>query len=182
MREFSEAVGVRVKGCLKHFVEAGAWSVQVVIGVSLLLCCLLVDGWLLTIYNWLLIDWWVVVGGRFMIGCGWSLLMVDGLFVVGRCWWLMIVVCWLLVVGLIRVFAFCQVLLGWKTYKYYYETDELPNPRSTQPKKNWVKSGTWATFSLSKLFFVGWDLFYIGNRLQETQPIQILRKHPRLIP
>ena len=25
--------------------------------------------------------------------------------------------------------------LGWKTYKYYYETDELPNPRPTQPKK-----------------------------------------------
>ena len=41
-----------------------------------------------------------------------------------------------------RVFAIYQILLGWKTYKYYYETDELPNPRPTQPKeKNQVKSG-----------------------------------------
>ena len=91
----------------------------------------------------------------------------------------MIVVCWLLVVGLIRVFAFCQVLLGWRTYKYYYETDELPNPRSTQPKKNWVKK--WHLghfFSHSKHFFVGWDWCYVGNRLQETQPNQVLRKHP----
>ena len=36
-----------------------------------------------------------------------------------------------------RVFAMIyQILLGWKTYKYYCETDELPNPRPTQPKKN----------------------------------------------
>ena len=34
-----------------------------------------------------------------------------------------------------RVFAIYQILLGWKTYKYCYETDELPNPRQTQPKK-----------------------------------------------
>ena len=26
-------------------------------------------------------------------------------------------------------------ILGWKIYKYHYETDELPNPRPTQPKK-----------------------------------------------
>ena len=35
----------------------------------------------------------------------------------------------------IRVFAIYQMMLGWKTYKYYYETDELPNPRPSQPKK-----------------------------------------------
>ena len=29
-----------------------------------------------------------------------------------------------------------QILLGWKTYKYYYETDELPNPRPPNPRKN----------------------------------------------
>ena len=34
-----------------------------------------------------------------------------------------------------RVFAIYQILLGWKILKYYYETDELPNPRPTQPKK-----------------------------------------------
>ena len=40
---------------------------------------------------------------------------------------------------------------------YFYETVELPNPRPTQPKKNQVKSGIWATFSHSKKCFVGWD-------------------------
>ena len=29
----------------------------------------------------------------------------------------------------------------------YYETDELPNPRPTQPKKKIVQSGIWTTFS-----------------------------------
>ena len=67
-------------------------------------------------------------------------------------------------------------MLGWKTYEYYYETDGLPNPRPTQPKKHQVESGICATASHSKLFFVGWDWFYIRNRLQETQPNQILRK------
>ena len=33
-------------------------------------------------------------------------------------------------------------------------------------------------FSHRKYFFVGWNWFYIGNRLQETQPNQIVRKHP----
>ena len=41
------------------------------------------------------------------------------------------------VVGVVnRVFAIYQIMLGWKTWKYYYETDELPNPRPTQPKTN----------------------------------------------
>ena len=34
-----------------------------------------------------------------------------------------------------RVLTIYQVLLGWTTCKYSYETDELPNPRPTQPKK-----------------------------------------------
>ena len=37
--------------------------------------------------------------------------------------------------GDIKVFAIYQILLGWKTCKYYYETHELLNPRPTQPKK-----------------------------------------------
>ena len=43
-------------------------------------------------------------------------------------------------VGTNRVCAIYQIILvlGWKTYKYYYETDELPNPRPTQPKKKLV--------------------------------------------
>ena len=60
-------------------------------------------------------------------------------------------------------------MLDCKTYKYCHETDELPNPRPTQPEEKIVKSGNWATFSHStNHFVVGWDWFYIGNSLQET--------------
>ena len=53
-----------------------------------------------------------------------------------------------------------------------------PTNSPTQGQPNPRKIGIWGTFSHSKYFFVGWDLFYIRNRLQETQPDQILRKHP----
>ena len=56
-----------------------------------------------------------------------------------------------------RVFAIYQIQLGWKTYKHYDETDELPNPRPTQPKKNRLKVAFGTLFSHSKYFFVGWD-------------------------
>ena len=59
------------------------------------------------------------------------------------------------------VFAIHQILLGWKTYKYYNETDELPNPRPTQPKKNYIKSGVWATFPTTNIFsWVGIDFIW----------------------
>ena len=32
-----------------------------------------------------------------------------------------------------KVFAIYQIMLGWKTYTYYYETDELPNPSKANP-------------------------------------------------
>ena len=35
-----------------------------------------------------------------------------------------------------RVFAIYQIMLGWITETKHYETDELPNPRPTQPMKN----------------------------------------------
>ena len=35
------------------------------------------------------------------------------------------------------LFVIHQIRLGWKTYRYYYETDELPNPRPTQHKKKY---------------------------------------------
>ena len=58
-----------------------------------------------------------------------------------------------------RVFAIYKTLLGRKTCKYYYETDELLNPRpATQPKKkNRLKVASGPHFPNSKLFFVGWD-------------------------
>ena len=37
--------------------------------------------------------------------------------------------------GVSKVFAIYQLMLGWKTCKYYCETDELPNPRPTQSNK-----------------------------------------------
>ena len=40
-------------------------------------------------------------------------------------------------------------------HKYYHETDELPNPRPTQPTRNQVETDIWANFSHSKYFFVG---------------------------
>ena len=46
-----------------------------------------------------------------------------------------------------------QIILGWKTYRYYYETDELPNPRPIQPKKSQANSGIWATFFLTANIF-----------------------------
>ena len=58
------------------------------------------------------------------------------------------------------VCAIYQIMVGWKTYeyKYYNGTDELPNPRPTQPKKKYAKSGIWATFSHRKYFsWVGID-------------------------
>ena len=43
-------------------------------------------------------------------------------------------------------------------------TQGQPNPRKIR-----LKVAFWATFSLcSKYFFVGWDWFYTGNRLQAT--------------
>ena len=43
-------------------------------------------------------------------------------------------------------FATYQNMLGWETYKYYHETDELPNPRPTEPKRKRVKRGIWTAF------------------------------------
>ena len=81
---------------------------------------------------------------------------------------------------LIGCFAIHQILLGWKTYLRYYETDELPNPRPTQPDKNRFNVAFWATFlPLQQIFFVGRDCFYFRKQTTETKkPDQILRKHP----
>ena len=53
-----------------------------------------------------------------------------------------------------------QILLDWKQYEYCYEILEFPNPRPTQPKKNWVKSGFWA-LKVAKVAFG--PLFPTGN-------------------
>ena len=72
-------------------------------------------------------------------------------------------------IALVGCFAIYQIMFGWKTYEYYHETDELPNPTLTQPKKKKLKSGIWAIFFFpQQIIFVGRDWFYIGNKLQET--------------
>ena len=53
-----------------------------------------------------------------------------------------------------------------------------PTQGQLNPRKNRLKAAFGATFSHSDYFFVGWDWLYMGNRLQETQPDRILRKHP----
>ena len=52
-----------------------------------------------------------------------------------------------------------KFMLGWKTFTYYYETDKLPNPRPTQPKKKYVKKVAFGPlcFFPQQIFFVGWD-------------------------
>ena len=80
-----------------------------------------------------------------------------------------------------RVFTIYQILLGRKTYKYYYETDQTSQPKAnpTQEKIG-LNVAKWATFSHSKYFLVGWAWFLVpvGNSLQETQPNHSLDKQP----
>ena len=60
----------------------------------------------------------------------------------------------------------------------YYVTDEPSNPkRPTQPKKIRLKVAFGPLFFQQQTIFRGLGLA-IGNRLLETKPNQILRKHP----
>ena len=58
----------------------------------------------------------------------------------------------------IECFAIYQIVLGWKTYEYYYETDELPNPRVTQPKKKMVLTWNLGHFFPQQMIFCGLGL------------------------
>ena len=78
----------------------------------------------------------------------------------------------------LEVIAMNQILLGRKTSNFYMTPTNSPTQGQPKPKKRWVRSGIWAAFSHSNFFFVGWDWFCIGNRLQKNQPNHILRKHP----
>ena len=51
-------------------------------------------------------------------------------------------------------------MLGWKTYKHY-ETDELPNPRPTQPRKIRFKVAFGPLFPTANIFWwVGIGFIY----------------------
>lgn len=53
---------------------------------------------------------------------------------------------------------------------------DLPNPKNTWGVKNVIL----VTSSHSNSLLKGWDRYYVlaGNKLQETQPKQTIRKHP----
>ena len=70
------------------------------------------------------------------------------------------------------------VLLGCKHVNIvrtptYSLTQGQPNPR-----KSGSKVAFRPLFSHRKYCLVVWDWFHVGHRLQETQPKQVLRKHP----
>ena len=78
------------------------------------------------------------------------------------------------ITGCLRIHQF---LLGGKTHKYHYEKPtNLPAQGQPNPRKIGQKWHLGHFFPQQFFFFVGWDWFYIGNRLQETQPNQILRE------
>ena len=55
----------------------------------------------------------------------------------------------------------------------------IPQSKANPTQENRLKAAFWATFPHSKYVFRGLGLIlYLGNRLQPTQPNQILRKHP----
>ena len=72
----------------------------------------------------------------------------------------------------VRVFAIYQILLGWKTYRYYYETGELPNPRPTQPEKNWVQAGILGHLFPQQIFFRGLGLILYRKQTNTRNPTQ----------
>ena len=78
---------------------------------------------------------------------------------------------------LVGCFAMYQIVLGVKTCNCCCETDELPPTKGQpNPRKNRLKEVAFGPlFPTEKYFFVGWDWFYIGNRIQETQPNQFFR-------
>ena len=60
------------------------------------------------------------------------------------------------------MFAIVQILLGWKTCKYYYETDELPNPKANPTQEKVLRSrlnvAFGATFSPQPIICCGLGL------------------------
>ena len=51
------------------------------------------------------------------------------------------------------------MMLGWKTYEYYYETGELPQPKANStPRKMRLKVTSGPLFSHSKIYFRGLGL------------------------
>ena len=70
--------------------------------------------------------------------------------------------------------AIYLILLGWKTCKYYYETDELPDSRPTQKLGYMWHLGL---FFPPQLFFGGLGLILHGKQTT-IYPTHFLRKHP----
>ena len=68
-----------------------------------------------------------------------------------------------------RVLAMYQIMLGWKQYECFYETVEFPKTQDKpNPRKIRLKVAFGLLFPTGKYFFVGWDWFHVGNRLQQA--------------
>ena len=48
----------------------------------------------------------------------------------------------------------------------------------TQPKKNWVKRGNWATFFPQQVIFHGFGLVFCRTDYKKPNPAKVLLKHP----
>ena len=75
------------------------------------------------------------------------------------------------------MFTIYKIVLGWRTSKCYDETDELPNPRPTEPKIKQVTSGVWATFFPTANIFsrVGIDVIKKTRSVSDvSRSLQIL--------
>ena len=64
------------------------------------------------------------------------------------------------------------------------EPTNPPNPRPTQPKKKYVRSGIFGPlFSTRKSLFGGWDWFYmLETDYKKPNRTKTLRKHPKMNP
>ena len=84
-----------------------------------------------------------------------------------------------LVIGCLRFSEFCWV---GKRVKTIMKPTSSPTRGQPNPRKVGLKSGVWANFfPVESNFFSGLGFgFYIGNRLQDTQPDQTRRKRPSI--
>ena len=61
-------------------------------------------------------------------------------------------------------------MLGWKAHKHYYETDELPNPRPTQPNKIRLKVAFGPLFPTAYIFWWVWIDFIWETDYKKVNP------------
>ena len=78
-----------------------------------------------------------------------------------------------------KVFAIYQIHSGWKTHINTIEPTNSPTQGQPNPRTKWLRVAKMPLFPTANNFsWVGIDFIYqVGNRRQETQPNQIIRKY-----